>query len=64
MNPRIGEPPIVTEEVLDAAMAAYGQTKSTRADRTRLRRAIEAAATTAFSEGYRKGFEAAEYNDT
>jgi hypothetical protein len=56
--------PTVTEEVLDAAMTAYGSNKTVRANRTRLRRAIEVAVTAAYSEGYRKGFEAAEYNDT
>ena len=56
--------PAVSEEVIDAAMAAYGQTKSSRADRDRLRRAIEAAVSAAFYEGYCRGVEAAEYNDT
>ena len=54
----------VSEDILDAAMAAYGVNKHVRADRERMRRAIEAASTAAFSEGYKKGFDAANYDDT
>ena len=45
-------------------MAAYGVNKSVRADRERLRRAINAASTVAFAEGYKQGSQAAEYSDT
>jgi hypothetical protein len=38
--------------------------KKDRADRNRLRLALQEAVSRAFSEGYRQGFAAAEYNDS
>lgn len=55
--------PTLSDAVMAAAIEAYGETKHDRVDRDRLRRAITAATATAFNEGYRKGFEAAEYDD-
>lgn len=54
----------VSDEVLEAAIAAYAPTKTHRIDRDRMRRAIAAAVSAAYTEGYRKGAAAAEYDDT
>jgi Ca2+-binding EF-hand superfamily protein len=53
----------VSEKVFEEALKAYGETKSHKVDRKRLRRALEAATQTAHSEGYQKGLEAGEYSD-
>ena len=56
--------PIVTDQILDAAMVAYGVNKNVRADRERLRRAIKAAADAAYHDGYREGVKETEYDDS